>query len=69
MSPTSPVRNQPPVKLWLFAAGLFARQPGQMMAQLVGIVTLLGFVFPLVYLLFAILNRIVPFRVDPDGER
>jgi Amt family ammonium transporter len=56
--------------LWgLFAAGLFAQQPGQVMAQLVGIVTLLGLVFPLVYLLFAILNRIVPFRVDPDGER
>jgi Amt family ammonium transporter len=56
--------------LWgLFAAGLFAPQAGQMMAQLVGIATLLGFVFPLVYLLFAIVNRIIPFRVDPDGER
>jgi Amt family ammonium transporter len=56
--------------LWgLFAAGLFAPQPGQLLAQLVGIAALLGFVFPLVYLLFALLNRIVPFRVDPDGER
>ena len=56
--------------LWgLFAAGMFAPQPGQMMAQLVGIATLLGFVFPLVYLLFSILNRILPLRVDPDGER
>ncbi len=56
--------------LWgLFAAGIFAHRPGQLLAQLVGIATLLGFVFPLVYLLFSILNRIIPFRVDPDGER
>ena len=56
--------------IWgLFAAGLFAQQPGQVLAQLVGIATLLGFVFPLVYLSFAIVNRILPFRVDPDGER
>ena len=56
--------------LWgLCAAGVFAPPPGQMLAQLVGIATLLGFVFPLVYLLFSIVNRIIPFRVDPDGER
>jgi Amt family ammonium transporter len=56
--------------LWgLFAAGMFAPHAGQVLAQLVGIATLLGFVFPLVYLLFAIVNRIIPFRVEPDGER
>jgi Amt family ammonium transporter len=56
--------------LWgLFAAGMFAQQPRQVLAQLVGIATLLGFVFPLIYLLFAIINRILPFRVDADGER
>jgi len=56
--------------LWgLLAVGIFAGQPGQLVAQLVGIATLLGLVFPLVYLLFALLNRFVPFRVDPDGER
>jgi len=56
--------------LWgLFAAGVFAPQAGQLLAQLVGIGTLLGFVFPLLYLLFAVLNRFVPFRVDADGER
>src|SRR5208283_3848131 len=56
--------------LWgLLAAGLFAAQPGQLVAQLVGIATLLGVVLPLVYLLFRLLNRVVPFRVDPDGER
>ncbi|MGB6744406.1 MAG: hypothetical protein WBE38_12235 [Terracidiphilus sp.] len=56
--------------LWgLLALGLFAAQPGQLMAQLVGIATLLGLVLPVVYLLFWVLNRAVPFRVDPDGER
>ena len=56
--------------LWgLFAAGIFAPQKGQMMAQLVGIATLLGIFLPLIYLLFKLLNRVVPFRVDPDGER
>ena len=39
------------------------------MAQLVGIATLLGIILPLVYLCFRLLNRVVPFRVDPDGER
>jgi ammonium transporter, Amt family len=56
--------------IWgLLAAGLFAPQPGQLLAQIVGIATLLGLVLPAVYLLFALLNRVVPFRVDPDGER
>jgi Amt family ammonium transporter len=56
--------------LWgLLAAGLFAAQTGQLLAQLVGIGTLLGVVLPVVYLLFAMINRVVPFRVDPDGER
>jgi Amt family ammonium transporter len=56
--------------LWgLLAAGVFAAQKGQLVAQLVGIATLLGLLFPLMYLLFAVLNRYVPFRVDPDGER
>ncbi len=56
--------------LWgLIAAGLFASQPGQFLAQLVGIATLLGLALPLVYLLFWLVNRAIPFRVDPDGER
>jgi len=56
--------------LWgLLAAGIFAAQTGQFVAQMVGVATLLGLVFPLMYLLFAVLNRFVPFRVDPDGER
>jgi len=56
--------------LWgLVAAGFFAPQSGQLLAQLVGIAALLGLALPLVYLLFALLNRVVEFRVDPDGER
>jgi Amt family ammonium transporter len=55
--------------LGLLAAGLFAPQQGQLVAQLVGIATLLGLVFPLVYLLFWVLNRLHPFRADADGER
>jgi Amt family ammonium transporter len=56
--------------LWgLLAAGIFAPRVGQMLAQLVGIATLLGLVLPLVYLLFWLLNRVVAFRVDADGER
>ena len=56
--------------LWgLLAAGVFASQPGQLVAQLVGIAALLGLVLPLVYLLFKLVDRFVPFRADQDGER
>ena len=56
--------------IWgLAAAGLFAPRPGQFVAQMVGIATLLGVFLPLVYLLFWLLNRVVPFRVEADGER
>ncbi len=56
--------------LWgLIAAGIFSPQAGQLLAQLVGIAALLGLGLPAVYLLFWVLNRFVPFRVDPDGER
>lgn len=56
--------------LWgLFVAGVFAHQPGQFVAQLVGIAAIAGVLFPLAYLLLAGMNRMVAFRVDPDGER
>jgi Amt family ammonium transporter len=56
--------------LWgLLAVGIFAPQPGQFLAQLVGVATLLGLVMPLIYLLFWLLNRVLPFRADADGER
>jgi len=56
--------------LWgLAAAGMFAPQSGQFVAQLIGVSTLLGLVLPLVYLIFWLVNRVLVFRVDPDGER
>ena len=56
--------------IWgLVAVGIFAPQPGQLLAQLIGIATLLGLVLPLLYLAFWLLNRVVPFRADADGER
>jgi Amt family ammonium transporter len=43
--------------------------PGQWLAQLVGIATLLGFVLPLTYGLNWLLNRYYPQRVESEGER
>jgi Amt family ammonium transporter len=63
--------------IWgLLAAGLFASFPaasgsgdGQFLAQLVGVATLLGFVFPMTYGLNWILNRFFRQRVEDEGER
>jgi len=62
--------------LWgLLAAGIFAGMgfggvaPGQWVAQLVGIATLIGLVLPMTYGLNWVLNRVIPYRVDSDGER
>lgn len=43
--------------------------PGQILAQLIGIGTLLGLVLPLLYLCFWLLNKALPFRTAPEGER
>ncbi len=56
--------------IWgLLAVGFFVRLPGQLVAQLVGIATLLGFVLPMAYGLNWVLNRFYPQRVDRYGER
>ena len=61
--------------IWgLLALGFFDHLPGssgsyQWLAQLAGVATLLGFVFPLTYALNRLLNRISPQRVGLDGER
>jgi Amt family ammonium transporter len=56
--------------IWgLLAAGIFAGVPGQFMAQLVGVATLLGLILPLAYGLNCLLGKCIPHRVSPDGER
>jgi len=56
--------------IWgLLAAGIFTGGPGQFTAQIVGIATLLGFIFPMTYGLNWLLNRFLPYRVSLDGER
>ncbi len=65
--------------IWgLIAVGLFGRFPAgvdglgdanQWLAQLVGVATLLGFVLPLTYGLNWGLNRLLPQRAAPEGER
>ena len=58
----------------LLAIGIFGRVPasdssGQFLAQLVGIAALIGFIFPLTYVLNWLLNRILPQRVSAESER
>lgn len=56
--------------IWgLLSAGIFSDVSGQFMAQLVGVATLLGFIFPMTYALNWVLNRFIPYRVSIDGER
>jgi Amt family ammonium transporter len=61
--------------MWgLIAASFLGHFPagageGQWMAQLTGIATLLGFMFPMIYGLNWTLDRIARFRVPLDGER
>jgi Amt family ammonium transporter len=56
----------------VLALGLFAPTSEPRMAvllsQLVGIATLLGVMFPLIHGINLLLNRVVPFRVDRDGD-
>jgi Amt family ammonium transporter len=68
--------------LWgILAVGLFAdftalgsssgagSSSGQLLAQLVGVATLLGFVLPQTYALNWLINRFYPQRIGPEGER
>ena len=50
---------------WRFAA--FG--PGQFLAQMLGVATLIGVILPLSYGLNFLLDRFVPYRVAPNGER
>lgn len=57
--------------LWgLFAVGFMGTFPsGQMLAQLIGIGTLVGLMLPIIYGCFWLLDRVFPFRTTPEGER
>jgi len=60
--------------IWgLVAVGLFGHfsngtREGHMLAQLVGVAALLGFMLPLIYGANLLLNQFVPYRVDNDGD-
>ena len=61
--------------LWgLLAAGFFGSisalpRGGQIMAQVLGIAALLGFILPLIHGLNLLVNRFIKQRVDADGDR
>ena len=59
--------------IWgLIATGILGRFPAAndvMLAQVVGVATLLGFVLPVAWGLNSFLNRFTPMRVSLDGER
>ena len=60
--------------LWgVIAVGFFGRfsqgESGQWIAQLIGVATLLGGVLPFTYGANWLLNRFLPYRIGPDGER
>jgi Amt family ammonium transporter len=56
--------------LWgLIAAGLFSPEAGQGLAQMEGVAALLGLMLPLIYGIFWLMDRVIAFRVDADGER
>jgi Amt family ammonium transporter len=61
--------------LWgLLAVGLFTptttttSRTTLLLAQLIGIATLLGVIFPLIHISHRLLNKLIPFRVDTDGD-
>ena len=55
--------------LWgLLACGLLHPEGGRLLAQLAGIATLLGVMLPLIHICNVLLNRLLPYRVDRDGD-
>ena len=61
--------------LWgLLAAGIFGKiltisSSGQMLAQIVGVAVLLGFMLPLIHGLNLLVDRFMKQRADTDGDR
>jgi Amt family ammonium transporter len=59
--------------LWgIIALGLFAPTTGSraalLLAQLIGVATLLGILFPIIHFGNLLLNKFIPYRVDADGD-
>lgn len=54
--------------LGLASSGFFAPAAGQFLAQTIGIATLIGFLLPLTWCLYALLDRRIHLRVDREGE-
>ena len=57
--------------IWgVLAVGFFGQTgPSQSMAQIIGIAALIGVFLPLIYGVNSLLGRVVPYRVEPAGER
>jgi Amt family ammonium transporter len=56
--------------IWgLLAVGIFAGSGAQLLAQLVGVATLLGLILPMTYGLNWLLGKFISHRVSIDGER
>jgi Amt family ammonium transporter len=57
--------------IWgLLALSIFGNaERGSFLAQLLGVATLIGLVLPITYGLNLLLNRFLPYRVEPIGER
>ncbi len=56
--------------MWgVLAVGIFAGEPASLLAQLVGVATLMGFVLPMSYGLNWLLDRFLRQRVAAEGER
>jgi Amt family ammonium transporter len=60
--------------LWgLVACAVFTMQPGNshqnhLLAQLIGVATLVGFLLPLIHGANLLINRFLPYRTDRDGD-
>jgi Amt family ammonium transporter len=56
--------------IWgVLAIGMFGPLPGQLLAQLIGVATLIGLVLPMSYGLNWLLDRVLHQRVAAEGER
>ena len=48
--------------------GLFYGDPGQLVAQLIGITACIVYVFPMMYFFFKLSNKVIPMRVSAKDE-